>query len=114
MRIGEFLVVEVAAFFRQQLVFDMDGASAGVLERPHHMHDVERFAIAGVAIDQTPEGRNARAICRMKKATSSTVMMPRSGRPIEAVIAAPERYSPSKPAALAPDARPGRYARPAV
>src|ERR1700716_360649 len=37
----------------------------------------------------------------MKKQTSSTVMMPRSGRPIEAVMAAPERYRASKPAARA-------------
>ena len=33
----------------------------------------------------------ARATWRMKKQTSSTVMTPRSGRPIEAVMAAPER-----------------------
>src|SRR6218665_3838102 len=43
----------------------------------------------------------ALASCRMKKATSSTVRMPRSGKPIEADIAAPDRYSASKPAALA-------------
>ena len=33
----------------------------------------------------------ARLIVRAKKHASSTVMMPRSGRPIEAVMAAPER-----------------------
>src|SRR5438477_8668884 len=37
----------------------------------------------------------------MKKQTSSTVITPRSGKPIDADIAAPERYSASKPACFA-------------
>ena len=50
--VGELLVVEMAAFLRQQLVLDMDRAGAGFLERAHHVHDVERLAVAGVAVDQ--------------------------------------------------------------
>src|SRR6218665_3546213 len=43
----------------------------------------------------------ALASCRMKKATSWRVRMKRWGKPMEADIAAPDRYSASKPAALA-------------
>ena len=52
MRVGQLLVVQVAAFLRQQLVFDMHRGGAGILEAAHHVHDVERLAVAGVAIDQ--------------------------------------------------------------
>jgi Fe-S cluster assembly protein SufD len=50
--IGQLLVVEVAAFLGQQLVFQVHRAGAGFLEGAGHMHDVQRFAIAGIAIDQ--------------------------------------------------------------
>ena len=50
-------------------------------------------------------GPEARATWRMKKQTSSSVITPRSGRPIEALIAAPERYSASKPRRAAPAGR---------
>jgi len=39
----------------------------------------------------TSTGNPARATWRMKNAASSTVMMPRSGKPMLALIAAPER-----------------------
>ena len=59
-RIGKLLVVQMAAFLRQQLVFDMDGRGARILEAAHHMHDVERFAMAGVAVDENRQARGAR------------------------------------------------------
>src|SRR6202048_3482480 len=50
----------------------------------------------------TRTGRPAeRLTCRMKKQTSSMVIMPRSGNPIEALMPAPERYKASNPAARA-------------
>jgi hypothetical protein len=54
------------------------------------VHDVERLAIAGIAVDEQRQARRAHNLAD-EKATSSTVMMPRSGRPIDAVIAAPDR-----------------------
>ena len=42
----------MAAFLRQQLILDMHRAGAGILEAAHHVHHVERFAVAGIAIDQ--------------------------------------------------------------
>ena len=59
MGIGELLVVEMAAFLRQQLVLDMNGAGAGFLEHADHMHDVERFAVTGVAVDQQRQAGGA-------------------------------------------------------
>jgi hypothetical protein len=58
-RIGQLLVVEMAAFFRQQLVFDVNGRGTCILESAHHVHDIERFAIAGVAIDQHRQAADA-------------------------------------------------------
>jgi hypothetical protein len=57
--VGELLVVEVAAFLGQQLVLDMDGGRARVLEGTDHVHDVEGLAVAGVAIDEDGEARGA-------------------------------------------------------
>ena len=57
--VGEFLVVEMAAFLRQQLVLDMNRAGAGFLEHADHVHDVERFAVTGVAVDQQRQARGA-------------------------------------------------------
>ena len=59
-RIRQLLVVEMAAFFRKQLVLDVNGRGAGILEAAHHVHDIERFAIAGVAIDQHRQAAGAR------------------------------------------------------
>ena len=59
-RIRQLLVVEMAAFLRQQLVLDVNGRSACVLEGAHHVHDIERLAIAGVAIDQHRQAAGAR------------------------------------------------------
>ena len=59
-RIGELLVVQVAAFLGQHLVLDMDRAGAGLLEGAHHVHDVQRLAVAGVAVDQHRQARGAR------------------------------------------------------
>src|SRR6266516_3021788 len=58
-RIGELLVVKMAAFLRQQLVLDMNRRSTGILECPHHVHDVKCFAVAGVAIDQYRQAARA-------------------------------------------------------
>ena len=58
-RVGQLLVVEMAAFLRQQLVLDMHRAGAGILEAAHHVHDVQRLAIAGVAVDQQRQARGA-------------------------------------------------------
>ena len=52
MGVGQFLVVEMAAFLGQQLILEMNGAGAGFLEDADHMHYVERFAITGVAVHQ--------------------------------------------------------------
>ncbi len=38
----------------------MDRAGAGLLEGPHHVHDVQRLAVARVAIDQHRQARGAR------------------------------------------------------
>ena len=51
-RLGELLVVEVAALLRQQLVLDMHRRRTRVFKGADHVHDVERFAIAGIAVDQ--------------------------------------------------------------
>ena len=59
-RIGQLLVVQVAALLRQQLVLDMHRRGAGVLEAAHHVHDVERLAVAGVAVDQQRQTGGAR------------------------------------------------------
>ena len=59
MGVGQFLVVEMAAFLGQQLILEMNGAGAGFLEDADHMHDVERFAITGVAVHQQRQGRGA-------------------------------------------------------
>ena len=59
MGIGQLLVVEMAAFLGQQLVLEMNGAGAGFLEDADHVHDVERFAIAGVAVDQQRQAAGA-------------------------------------------------------
>ena len=80
----------MAAFLRQQLVLDLHRAGARVLEGAHHVHDIERLAVAGVAVHQHRQAAGARDLTD-KEVTSSTVMMPRSGNPIEADIAAPER-----------------------
>ena len=58
-RIGELLVVQVAAFLRQQLVLDVHRGGAGVLEAAHHVHDVERLAVAGVAVHQQRQAGRA-------------------------------------------------------
>ena len=59
-RVGELLVVQVAALLGQDLVLDMDGAGAGILEGAHHVHDVQRLAVARVAVDQHRQARRAR------------------------------------------------------
>ena len=59
MGVGQLLVVEMAAFLGQQLVLDMNGAGAGFLEDADHVHDVERLAIAGVAVDQQRQAARA-------------------------------------------------------
>ena len=50
--IGELLVLEMPALLRQQLILDVHRGCAAILETAHHVHDVEHFAIAGVAVDQ--------------------------------------------------------------
>ena len=59
-RADKLLVVEVAAFLRQPLVLDLHGGGAGILEGPHHLHDVQGLAEAGVAVDEDGELRGAR------------------------------------------------------
>ena len=49
---ASFLVVEMPAFLRQQLVLDLHGARARILERAYHVHDIEGFAVSGIAIHQ--------------------------------------------------------------
>ena len=51
-RIGQLLVVQMAAFLRQQLVLDVHRAGAGVLEAAYHVHHVQRLSVAGVAVHQ--------------------------------------------------------------
>ena len=58
-RIGQLLVVQVAAFLRQQLVLDMHRGGAGILEAAHHVHHVERLAVAGVAVHQQRQAGRA-------------------------------------------------------
>ena len=59
MGVGQFLVVQVAAFLRQQLVLDVHRGGAGILERTHHVHDVQRLAVSGVAVDQQRQAGGA-------------------------------------------------------
>ena len=59
MRGGQVLVVEMAALLRQDLVLKMDRACARFLEGPHRVHDVKRFAISGVGVDQQRQARCA-------------------------------------------------------
>ena len=79
-RIGQSLVVQMAAFFRQQLVFDMHRRGAGILEFANETHGIQRFAVSGIAIHQHRQLAEARATWRTKKHTSSIVMIPRSGK----------------------------------
>ena len=58
--VGELLVVQVAAFLRQHLILDMDGSGAGILEAAHHVHHVQRFAVAGIAVHQQRQSGGAR------------------------------------------------------
>lgn len=69
-------------------------------EGADHVHDVQHLAVAGIAIDQQ-QARRPHDLADEEGATLSTVITPRSGRPIEAVMAAPDRYRPSKPACFA-------------
>ena len=52
LRRDQLLVIEVAALLRQDLVLDLHRGGAGVLKRPDHVHHVQRFAKAGVAVHQ--------------------------------------------------------------
>ena len=66
MRIGQLLVIQVAALLWQDLVLDVHRRRAGVLEAPHHRHDVERLAIAGVAVHQHRQRGRARDLADEK------------------------------------------------
>ena len=48
---GEALVGEMAALLGQHLVLELHGRRPGVLQLAHQAHDVERLAVAGVAVD---------------------------------------------------------------
>src|SRR5690606_6703569 len=52
LRADQALVVQVPALLGQDLVLDVDRGGAGGLEGPDHVHDVERLAVPGVAVDQ--------------------------------------------------------------
>ena len=52
LRVRQLLFIEMAAFLLQELVLDVNRRGAGVFEGAHHVHDIERFAIARVAVDQ--------------------------------------------------------------
>ena len=52
LRVRQLLVIEMAAFLRQELVLDVNRRGAGVFEAVHHVHDVERLALACVNVDQ--------------------------------------------------------------
>ena len=62
-RIRQPLVVQVAAFLRQQLIFDVHRPGAGILERAHHVHHVQRLAIPRV-----PIGKNGKSRTRVRSA----------------------------------------------
>jgi hypothetical protein len=49
----------MTAFLGQQLIFYVDGRGARILEASHHVHDIQRFAIAGVTVDSSgsPDAR---------------------------------------------------------
>jgi hypothetical protein len=59
-RVGQFLVVQMAALLRQELIFDMHRGRAGIFEAADHMHHVQRFAMARVAIHEHRQSRRAR------------------------------------------------------
>ena len=90
-RVGELLVVQMAAFLRQQLVLDMHRAGAGILEDAHHVHDVQRLAVAGVAVDQHRQARRAGDLADEKRdlVDGDDAEIGQAHRC--AVIAAPER-----------------------
>ncbi len=49
----------MAAFLGKDLVLDMDGAGAGLLEGPHHVHHIRGLAVARVAVHQHRQARGA-------------------------------------------------------
>ncbi len=51
-RVNEVLAVQVSAFLGQHLILDVHGARTNLLKGAHHVHDVERLAIAGIAVDE--------------------------------------------------------------
>ena len=46
----QLLVVQMAAFLRQQLVLDLHGGGAGGFQFADRAHDVQHFAIAGIGV----------------------------------------------------------------
>ena len=47
----------MAAFLGKQLILDMNSRRACILEAAYHVHDVERLAVTGVAIDEDGQAR---------------------------------------------------------
>jgi hypothetical protein len=50
----------VPALLGQQLILDLYGRCAGIFERTHHVHHVEYFAVARIAVDEHRQSRCAR------------------------------------------------------
>ena len=57
MGIRQLLVVEMAAFLGQELIFQMNRAGTRFLEHANGVHHVQGFAVSGVAIDQQRQAR---------------------------------------------------------
>ena len=79
-RRDELLAGEMAAAFRRVLVLDLNGACAGLLQRPHRVRNVDRIAEAGVRVDDQRQVDTPR-IAMTWSATWLRSMNPRSGNP---------------------------------
>src|SRR6202022_3919761 len=51
----EFLIVQMPAFFRQDLILEVHRRRSGILEAAHHVHRIEHLAVSGIAVDQDGE-----------------------------------------------------------
>ena len=58
-RVGQALVVKMAAFFRQHLVLDLHCGGARLLQLANQAHDVERLAVSGIAVHQDRQAGGA-------------------------------------------------------
>jgi hypothetical protein len=57
----------MAAFLRLKLILDMYSCGPRILETADHMHDVERFAVAGIAVDKHRQAAGPRDLTNKER-----------------------------------------------